>query len=218
MPNESLAERQRRRSSFVTTKKSPTPLQHLFALALIAVVILGGVPLYFFFAPAIVLSIVYFVGVGITLFVNIFILSEMVGATIWHHRCKKHILDCPSELGTRHTASLISAYLPNEPVTGLRESILASIRQERSPGAHHTVILGHNGGTEALRLELRSAIEKLRSELPPGDRPFVHITECYHPNSKSKAENVCSSLVSSSWSDILVDSRNALDEMVEGSP
>jgi hypothetical protein len=174
-----------------TKKKGPTRLQHVLSVCFPILVVAGAIPLYHFFAPSFVLSIVYYVGVILTLLINLLLVCEIVGSLIWHKKCKKYNTERACELGTRHTAALISAYLPNEPVSGLRESMLASIRQERSPGSHHTVILGHNGGTEAQMAELRTAVRELRADLAPGDRPFVHIAELYHANSKSKAENVC---------------------------
>lgn len=183
-------ESMRQRSSFVLTPKRATRFQRLFAALLPCIAVLGAAPLYQFFASRIALTIIYYVSIGITVLINMVILAEIIASRIWFRRCQRLVENEARSLGRKHTAAIISAYLPNEPVSGLRETIRAAMKLQRAPGSRLTVVLGHNGGSESQMEKLKGMVKDLRSEIDEGDERFIDLVALHHSKSKSKAENV----------------------------
>jgi cellulose synthase/poly-beta-1,6-N-acetylglucosamine synthase-like glycosyltransferase len=132
--------------------------------------------------------------VGVTLLVNLVIISESIGSIAWYHRCAKRCDHDPVELGARHTAAVISAYLPNEPLDSLKDTMRAMIHLKRHGTSRLTVILGHNGGSPETVIELEKVIRKIRTEAHSIAPSSIEIVGLHHKTSKSKAENVNGSI------------------------
>jgi cellulose synthase/poly-beta-1,6-N-acetylglucosamine synthase-like glycosyltransferase len=187
----------RKRSEYDTESsksKSPTFLQRFLSLLIPLLFIVSILPVYIVVAGNRVLTVIYYVGVGVTLLVNVVIASEIVGSICWHRRCAKRREFTSCMLGTRHTATIVSAYLPNEPLDSLRATLKAMTLLKRQEMSRLTVIMGHNGGSQDKVRELERVIREIQAEIDPRDAEFVEVIGLHHKFSKSKAENVNGSI------------------------
>lgn len=134
-----------------------------------------------------VVAIFYMVSIGAIVFVNAWMLVELIASFSYTARQRKLHHSRPKINGQRRLGAIVAAYLPNE-LTVLIDTIRAVSQtiHELPEGTTLDIVLAHNGGKKEQRITLLESLRKVEPDLPPN----VMVHELNVLSSTSKAENV----------------------------